>query len=153
MRWVLFLLLVVCLASCHRNELRPIHSDVDIQEVKNIAEHFVDAYNQRDVNGMLQWVHEEIRYMYVSGGEIYMETDGKKALHEFLLPFFTNKPQAKSELLSSTQSGSFIHQVERALWQDAAGNSQSQCSLSVYQINDELIINIWYFDVFKCPGG
>lgn len=117
----------------------------------NIAEQFVVAYNLHDPSAMLQWVHPEIRYMYISNDEIYTETNGKTALAKFLLPFFENKPQAQSKVLSSLHQGPFIQQVEQALWTDEKGQQKSQCSLSVYEIRDNLIINIWYFSVFKCP--
>ena len=137
--------------GCHGIERKPKQLDSPAPADQNVAELFVQAYNQHDVAGMLQWVHADIRYMYISNDSLYKETSGKPALAEFLPPFFANKPHAKSELLSSTQSGSFVHQVERALWQNAEGHIKSQCSLSVYQLQDQLIINIWYFDVFKCP--
>ncbi len=139
------------LLSCHGVDRKPDQLNPQALTEQNVAEQFVYAYNRHDVTGMLQWVHADIRYMYISNDSIYTETSGKPALAAFLPPFFDNKPHARSELISSTQNGTFIHQVERALWQDAEGNKQSQCSLSVYQIKDQLIINIWYFDVFKCP--
>ena len=44
-----------------------------------MAQVFVQAYNQHDVDGMLRWVHDEVKYMYVRGSETYNETTGKPA--------------------------------------------------------------------------
>ncbi len=135
--------------GCHNQQNKPdISNSVT---TKNIATRFVDAYNQHDVSGMLQWVHEDIRYMYVLDDVVHTETSGKHALQQFLLPYFVSKPQAYSALLSSSQQGPFIQQIEKAIWHTESGVIKSQCSLSIYQLKDELIINVWYFDVFQCP--
>ncbi|MGJ8662208.1 MAG: nuclear transport factor 2 family protein [Marinicella sp.] len=146
----ILLLTVVVLIGCQSKQMHKQDNGSDVQVV-NIAEQFVAAYNQHDPDKMLQWVHPDVSYMYVSKDQIYTETSGKVALTDFLGPFFKDKPHAQSQLLGSHQQGPFIHQVEKALWDDKNGQQQSQCSLSVYEIKEELIINIWYFSVFKCP--
>ena len=118
----------------------------------NLAVQFVEAYNQHDVAAMLNLVHDDVKYMYISNGEVYTETKDKKALAQFLPAFFKQKPAAQSKVWSSSQTGPYITQVEQALWTTADGQAKSQCSLSVYQIKKQLIINIWYHDVFTCPA-
>ena len=129
----------------------PKNRDMAEQTVANIAQQFVVAYNAHDQKQMLELVHPEIRYMYIDGNQLYTETHNKVALAEFLTEFFHNKPKAHSKLLSSYLQGPFIHQVEQALWSDETGQQKSQCSLSVYEIKQQLIINIWYFTTFSCP--
>lgn len=119
--------------------------------VTNIAEQFVDAYNAQDQQRMLKLVHPDIKYMYIDDNQIYTETNSKAALAEFLVGYFHNTPKAQSKLISSYLQDPFIHQVEQAIWQDASGQLKSQCSLSVYEIKQQLIINVWYFKTFKCP--
>jgi len=118
----------------------------------NLAIQFVDAYNQHDVAAMLNLVHDDVRYMYINNDEIYTETKDKKALAEFLPEYFKQKPAAQSKVWSNSQAGPFITQVEQALWTTADGQAKSQCSLSVYQVQAQQIINIWYHDVFTCPA-
>ncbi len=116
-----------------------------------MGERFLIAYNAHDHGMMLELVHPKIKYMFVDGDEIYTEINHKAALADFLIDYFTNTPKAKSKLISSYLQGPFIHQVEQAIWQDKSGQNKTQCSLSVYEIRQQLIINIWYFKAFKCP--
>ncbi len=143
-----FFCLLLSLTAC---QLSPVKSYLVEPTVANIAEQFVDAYNAHDQQAMLKLVHPEIKYMYIDANQIYTETNSKAALVDFLMTYFANNSKAQSKLLSSHLQGPFIHQVEQALWLDASGQQKSQCSLSVYEIKQKLIINIWYFTTFECP--
>lgn len=120
------------------------------REPANVAVDFVAAYNQQNTDAMLQLVDVGVRYMFIEQNQLYTETADKKALSDFLQGYFKQNPDAQSTVVSSHQSGSFIHQVERALWQDQEGVARSQCSLSVYELKAGLIINIWYFTAYQC---
>ena len=139
--------LLLFLAACQQ---QPIRGELSGSPNVNLAEQFVIAYNAHDQKQMLILAHPEIRYMYIEDDQVYTETNGKTALAEFLVGFFQNNPNAQSKLLSSHQQGSFIHQVEQAIWTDDTGQLMSQCSLSVYEIEQQLIKNVWYFTTFKC---
>ncbi len=116
----------------------------------NLAVKFVNAYNAHDADAMLTMVHQDVRYMFINNDQIYTETVGKNALAEFLGTYFIQNTSAQSEVVSSKQEAKFIHQVERAIWKNQEGKTQTQCSLSVYELQDELIINVWYFTAYRC---
>lgn len=48
-------------------------------EKKNLIENYVRAYNERDVEKMLVDLHEEVRFVNVSGGETTHELKGAAA--------------------------------------------------------------------------
>lgn len=143
----IWVLLILFLISACRSDIKKSKLAVST----NIAEQFLGAYNAHDESQMLKLVHPEIKYMYIDDNQVYTETQNKEALADFLVNFFQTNPKAQSKLLSSHLEGPFIHQVEQALWQDESGEQKSQCSLSVYEVKQQLIINVWYFTTFKCP--
>lgn len=146
-RLVVVLLAVASLAAC-----QPPRPDASRPSaVPNLAERFVAAYNQHDTKAMLALVHPELKYMFISGDQVHTETHNKDALAAFLGPYFANNPGARSAIVSTAQQGPFIQQVEQAWWIDQQGQPKSQCSQSIYQIKQQLIVHVWYFDAFPCP--
>ncbi|MCX7552655.1 nuclear transport factor 2 family protein [Marinicella sp. S1101] len=142
------LLLLACglLSACHIN----LNMAKQTRPPENVAVDFVAAYNQQNIDAMLQLVDVDVQYMFIEQNQLYTETADKNALSNFLKGYFKQNPDAQSAVVSSQQSGNFIHQVERALWQDQNGVAKTQCSLSVYELNAGLIINVWYFTAYQC---
>lgn len=136
------------IVGCHFNV--KVEQQIENSEVDNLAVEFVAAYNAHDSEKMLSFVHDDIKYMYIDGASIYTETKDKTELSYFLKNFFNNKPNAQSEIISSHQNDRFIHQVEKAIWQNKKGEVRAQCSLSVYELKDKLIINVWYYSAYQC---
>ena len=120
-------------------------------QAANPATLFVEAYNHQNIAAMLALVHDEVRYMFIDADQIHVETAGKQALAEYLPVYFSQAPATHSSILYSQQHGYHISQVEQASWTDQHGESRSQCSWSVYELQDQLIINIWYHRSYSCP--
>lgn len=138
-------ILLAVLTACQHRQLVPESAD-------NAAVRFVQAFNDQDVEAMLRAVHEDVRYMFVEADQIHVETKNKQALAAYLPTFFQQTPVTQSSILYSQQQGYHISQVERATWRDQQGQLRSQCSWSVYQLQDGLIINIWYHSSFVCSA-
>lgn len=145
MKQLMLLLIVLTLFSCQR------HIYVSVSEGVSVPERFVSAYNQKNISGMVALVAGDVRYMFVSGDQVYTEVAGKEKLDTFLQGFFANSTPSTSEVLMHTHSGDFHQMIEKASYLDKAGNQKSQCSAVVYQVTGELILNIWYFDAHACP--
>lgn len=131
--------------GCQTN--RP--KEIGVAETE-VAQQFITAYNAHDIPAMMALVHDDIKYMFISGDQIYTETNGKAHLSRYLVPFFENNPNALSRIKNSKQSGNFIQLLEAAISVDVQGKERSQCSFSMYQFKDNLIVNVWYFDAHKC---
>lgn len=147
MKRVSVCLLVCFLVACQTNPQRAVAVEED---QVNVAIEFVTAYNQHDIAAMISLVHEDIKYMFISGNQIHTVTNGKAHLKRYLKPFFEHNPKASSRIRSSKLSGDFIQLLEEAVFTDKQGQERSQCSFSMYQLKDNLIINVWYFDAHKC---
>lgn len=136
---------VLLVSSCQR------HIYVSVSEGVSVPEYFVAAYNQKDIEAMVAWVADDVRYMFISGDQVHTEVAGKAKLDTYLQGFFANSTPSTSEVLMHTHIGDFHQMIEKASYMDDAGIQKSQCSAVVYQLSDGLILNIWYFDSHDCP--
>lgn len=109
-----------------------------------LVERFVEAFNRHDVEALVALAHEEIEWLSVAGAEISIETRGKAALAESLAGYFRSCPTCRSAIEVGPASGSFLSALERATW-EAGGETRSQTSLSVYEIEDGLVRRVWYY--------
>jgi hypothetical protein len=102
---------------------------------------------------MLALVHDEVRSKFIDANQVHVETAGKQALADYLPGYFSQTPASRSSILYSQPHGYHITQVEQAFWTDQHGESRFQCSWSVYELRDQLIINIWYHRFHSCPDN
>ena len=63
--------------------------------------------------------------------------------------FFQAMPEGRSEIRALSVSGAFVSVVEEAFWQ-TGDDSGSQCAMAVYEVVDELIERVWYYDSHPC---
>lgn len=111
---------------------------------------YLGAYNAHDVELMLEHMSDDVRWMSVSEDDIEVVSRGKSRIRQAMAGFFSAMPSGRSEAVSIQSVGDFVSVVEQAFWEtpDGAG---TQCALSVYEIRDELIVNVWYFSEQPCP--
>jgi hypothetical protein len=114
------------------------------------VERFVSAFNQHDVNGMIELTTPDVRWMSVSGKQISIEASTHAELSAAMTGYFESTPGARAEIGSISESGQFVHTLERAFWL-ADGAERSQCSMAVYELLDGKIQNVWYFPTHQCP--
>ena len=114
-----------------------------------IVRAYTDAYNAQDVDAMLVLASDDIRWMSVADTKISVEAKGKQPLHLAMTAFFAAKPAAYSELRETQSLGRFISVVEEAFW-ERDGDKGSQCALAVYEIEEDLILNVWYYSAQPC---
>ena len=106
---------------------------------------FVDAFNARNVDGMLALAADDIQWLSVDGAKVSTETQGKEALRASMTKYFQQCPTCRSELLWIKTAGSRITAHERASWTNRAGAAVSQSGLSVYELKGGKIIRVYYF--------
>lgn len=114
-----------------------------------VVHFYISAYNAHNVEEMLTLVTDDIRWMSVDGIRIRLEAAGKEALGNGMADYFASLPSARSEVRDISQLGDFVTVVEAAIW-ESDGATQSQCAISVYQISEGLISNVWYYPARPC---
>lgn len=113
------------------------------------VERFVEAFNEHDIDAMLDLAAEDVRWMYVAGDQLSIETSTRLQLREAMAGYFASTPGARAEIRSITESGSFVHTVEKAYW-NSNGVDKNQCSMAVYQFVEGKVLNVWYFPAYEC---
>lgn len=74
--------------------------------MRAVVERYIDAYNRKDIGGMLETVHPDIEFTNISGGTVSAHATGiadLTALAEQSLPLFSERRQ---DLLSFETDGS-----------------------------------------------
>jgi len=114
-----------------------------------LVQRFVSAFNQHDVDAMLELSAPDMRWMSVAGDRISIETSTHDELRTAMTGYFENTPGARAEIRSMSESGPFVHTLEEAFWQ-SSGAERSQCSMAVYERLDGKLQNVWYFPAHRC---
>jgi len=115
-----------------------------------IVEGYLHAYNQHDIEAMLEYLSDDVKWMSINADQLITETSNQEELRIVLLDYFEKVPTSRSELQQVTLNGHFVNAVEKATWKSKDGEKQEQCAVSVYEIQDQLIKNIWYFNSSQC---
>lgn len=45
-------------------------------EIRALVDHYIDAYNRKDIDGMLAYVHPQVKFKNLSAGEVNASTNG-----------------------------------------------------------------------------
>jgi hypothetical protein len=109
---------------------------------------YILAFNERQIDTMLQMVTDDVQWISVTGDKLTVETQGKEQLGESLAAYFKSTPSAKSELEWVQATSARVAALERASWQAKSG-PKSQSSLCVYEFRDGLIARVYYYPVEK----
>lgn len=108
---------------------------------------FIAAYNQHDIDKMLEKTAQEVKWLYNINDKILIETDNKGALRTAMIAHFKQQPNARSQIKSSLTLGDTVAVVEEAFSNDGAS---SQCALSIYQLKQNLIQSVTYYAATAC---
>lgn len=119
------------------------------QENIRTVEEFIDAFNRHDVNAMLAMTTPDIHWMSISAQQLSIETSTQAQLRDAMTSYFESVPSARSRLRSIDSSGAFVYTLEEATWL-SRDEQKSQCSIAVYEFNEQKIRHVWYFPAHRC---
>ena len=122
----------------------------DMPATEQLVRSYLGAYNAHDIDAMLRHMSDDVRWMSVSEDDVEVVSRGKKRIALAMKGFFAGMPSGRSEAVSIQNVGNFVSVVEQAFWETADGLG-TQCALSVYEVADELIVNVWYYREQPCP--
>jgi len=115
----------------------------------DVVRQFVEHYNSADTEAMLLLCTEDVQWLSILDNTVSVETENSQALREALTAHFSRPVPARSELTETVEAGSKVITVEKAFRQTDAGE-KSQCSVAVYEFNENKISHVWYFDSYEC---
>ena len=108
---------------------------------------FMKAYNQHNIEKMLEKTSEDVKWLYNIDDTLHIETDGKDALRQAMLSHFKHKTSARSQIKQSMTIGNTVVVIEEAFLSDGIN---SQCALSIYQLKQNLIKSVTYYEATAC---
>lgn len=108
------------------------------------VEAFMAAYNDHDVEAMLELVHPEVQWLSVEGDSIHVEADGASALGRAMRGYFASTPSSHSIVDDVMETGRFVSVRERATWK-GKGGTRAQSALAVYEVENGRILRVWYY--------
>jgi len=120
----------------------------------DIVQQYVDAYNQKNLPGMMKFVSQNIKWMSVDSDKLLVETKNKLELITALKQHFSRSRKSHSSLSDVVERGRFVSAIEKSSAKKS-GKTLSYCSLSVYEFSNEklqenLIKHVWYHATQKC---
>ena len=112
-----------------------------------VVEALMRAFNDHDVEAMLEQVTEDVELIYVDGGTSAVGATGKQTLGKEMRGYFAALPTVRSKLEGSmvSEGSRFVTVRERVTWDPGDGQQRSQASVAVYEIEDGLIARVWYY--------
>jgi ketosteroid isomerase-like protein len=113
------------------------------EQEKRVRE-FVEAFNTRKIDVMLELAAENIQWMHIDGAKVSIEVEGKTALRGSMERYFSSCSSCRSSLEWVQIAGSRVTAMERASWDSRTG-PKSQRSLSVYEFRGDKILHVHYF--------
>lgn len=116
---------------------------------ESILSDWMSAYNRHSIEDMLDHAHPEIEWLFINEDQVLVETRGSEALASGLKSYFSSLPSARGTLHNLNAHDRFITVTEQAHW-IKDDEPRSQCSLAVYEFEDNLIRRVWYYPATAC---
>ena len=105
-----------------------------------------DAYNQRDIDRLVNNVTDDFKWYSLTADELLVETSGKDNFKKSMQNYYDSRPQnIHSVIESSTLDGNRISFKEVVSHQTKDGKTISSSAMGIYQFKNGKIYRAWYF--------
>ena len=109
-----------------------------------ISEH-VRAFNAGDVKAMAKMQHSDIQWLSVKGNAVSVEVNGRDELTKNMTEYFKSPTKVTGTLRDWNVNVPYVSVTETASWTAKDGTQKSQSSMTVYELEDNLIRRVWYY--------
>lgn len=110
----------------------------------NTVHAYTNAFNTRDVDGMLALATDNVEWISLDGRDLLMGADGAENLSTTMLQYFDSCGSCRASLQWTKTTDERVVALEEASW-DADGERKAQSALSVYEFEGEKIRRVYYF--------
>jgi len=110
---------------------------------------YSNAWNTKNISQMAALMHPDIEWLSVNDSIISVESKGKTQLVEAMREWFTDTNLTTGSLRDWSVNGNFVAVTETAAWLDKSQKNQSQSSLTVYELQNNLIRRVYYYPSVK----
>ena len=121
------------------------------QEMKDIIDKYINAYNLFDIAGMLEYMHDDVEFKNISGGKINLTTNGINELRsaaEQAKSIFESRYQKINKYNFENDTASIEIEYEGVLSKDILNGLKSGERIklkgkSIFKFKDDKIVSLW----------
>ncbi len=113
---------------------------------KGIVEDYIAAFNQHDLDAMMEMVADNVQWLTIDGDNIIKEANSKEELRGIMVKYFEDCVGCRSSLAHIYATGQRVMALEVASFPTGHG-TLSQQSASVYEFVGPRIRRVYYFPV------
>ncbi|MEP3892094.1 MAG: nuclear transport factor 2 family protein [Hellea sp.] len=121
-------------------------SQATVQPGHPVIAAYSNAYNEKDITTMRALMHKDIEWVGVTGSDIEVHMSGKETLAKEMEIWFENPKLPKGALRDWSINGNMVAVTETAYWTTNDGEEKSQSALTVYELKDDLVRRVYYFE-------
>ncbi len=113
--------------------------------IKKLQDQF-DAYNQRDIDRMVNNVTDDFKWYSITADELLIETSGKANFKKGMQDYYRSRPNKIHSVIESyTIDGNRISFKEIVSHQNKKGKKVSSSAMGIYEFKGGKIYRAWYF--------
>lgn len=140
-RYPIFLLIVSLLSSPF-----VLSSDHSSKPLLKLLQAQFDAYNQRDIERMVNNVSGDFKWYSLTADKLLVETSGKISFKKSMQDYYQSRPQKIHSIIESyTIDGNRISFKEVVSHQNKEGKKVSSSAMGIYEFKEGKIYRAWYF--------
>jgi len=119
--------------------------DAETAVPKSIIMEHVRAFNAGDVEAMAKMQHPDIQWLSVKGNAVSVEVADRDELTRNMTEYFKSPTKVTGTLRDWSVNVPYVSVTETASWTAKDGTKKSQSSLTVYELENNLIRRVWYY--------
>lgn len=106
------------------------------QSVEEVVQANLDAYNQRDIDGFMQYISEEVEMYQMGECEPYLK--GKAAVRDLYANYFEESPELHSEIKQRVVFDDKV--IDHEYITGARGSDEPFELIFIYEVEEGLIV-------------
>lgn len=122
-----------------------LHLTAQDKMILDVFENQVLAFNEGDIDQLVDNVSEKFKYFYITSNELILEVEGKVPFRESMESYFSSGRKVTSTIKFYTIVGNRISFKEEVSHLNSEGKRIYSSALGVYEIKDGKITRSWYF--------
>ena len=115
------------------------------QKILKVFDGQIMAFNNQDVEKLVENVSEDFKYFYITSNELVLEVEGKEKFKQSIMSYFSSGRKVLSEIESYDIVGNKISFKERVSHLNKKGERVYSSAIGVYEIKNSKITRSWYF--------
>lgn len=115
------------------------------EEIEHIFNDQVDAFNQGDIDRLVNNVAEDFKWFYLSSDTLILEIEGRENFKTSMEAYFASGIKVQSQIEEYVIDGKRISFKEVVRYKNKEGKTIASSAMGIYEIHDDKIYRAWYF--------